>query len=144
MNSERSDFHIDFTACKWTRYFNRDNQHYTGDHESLSKLRRDYPGQICSKPVKFEARTVQGHIPYHKTGEKLTVSLTHGLTCLNKDQRDRQCKNYEIRFCCPASQSEFHSYLVAYFLLLSRESNESAVTSSLRNCRLPVYHTKMG
>ena len=29
------------------------------------------------------------------------------------------------------------------FILLTRESDKSAVTSSLRSCQLSVYHTKM-
>ena len=30
------------------------------------------------------------------------------------------------------------------FILLSRESDEKAITSSLRSCQISVYHSKMG
>ena len=30
------------------------------------------------------------------------------------------------------------------FILLSRESDQSAITNSLESCRIPVYHTKTG
>ena len=35
-------------------------------------------------------------------------------------------------------------YFVRMFIFLSRESDPSAITSLLRNCRPPVYHIKMG
>ena len=35
-------------------------------------------------------------------------------------------------------------YFSSIFILLSRENDRSVITSSLRSCQPPVYHTKMG
>ena len=37
-----------------------------------------------------------------------------------------------------------YSVLSYIFVLISRESNESAATNRLKSCRPPVYHFKMG
>jgi len=34
------------------------------------------------------------------TTEVVTFSASTGLVCVNADQTDRRCENYEIRFCC--------------------------------------------
>lgn len=44
----------------WTDWFDRDDPSGTGDWETLSNLRAQYPGKICPKPVDIEAKTLSG------------------------------------------------------------------------------------
>ena len=89
----------------WTSFYNRDGPTVTGDWETLNELRRENPGEICESPSAFDARTVSlPHRQYYLTGENVTANVNHGLSCLNADQHDRSCMDYEVRFCCPVSK----------------------------------------
>ncbi len=40
--------------------------------------------------------------PAYQTGEVIRVFNTvSGLACVNKDQPDGRCDDYEVRLCCP-------------------------------------------
>lgn len=84
----------------WTRWFDRDDPSGTGDYEELSWLKQQYPGEICDKPSDVDARLLDGE-PWQNTGEVVTVSSTHGLTCVNSQQGYwGRCSDYKVRFCC--------------------------------------------
>ncbi|XP_037541095.1 cartilage intermediate layer protein 1-like [Nematolebias whitei] len=51
----------------WTRWFNRDFPSGQGDWETLEKLRKEYPGQICLKPLDIQAVTSERWIPAENT-----------------------------------------------------------------------------
>ncbi|XP_031178120.1 uncharacterized protein LOC116066287 isoform X1 [Sander lucioperca] len=86
----------------WTEWFDRDDPSGTGDWETLSDLRKEYPGKICSKPVGVEARTLSG-LTVAAAGDVIYVSdTTTGFVCRNQDQpRNKMCNDYRVRFSCP-------------------------------------------
>ncbi|XP_031178117.2 cartilage intermediate layer protein 2-like isoform X2 [Sander lucioperca] len=90
-----------FFGC-WTKWFDRDDPSGTGDWETLSDLRKEYPGKICSKPVGVEARTLSG-LTVAAAGDVIYVSdTTTGFVCRNQDQpRNKMCNDYRVRFSCP-------------------------------------------
>ncbi|XP_023204002.1 cartilage intermediate layer protein 2-like [Xiphophorus maculatus] len=84
----------------WTEWFDRDNPSGSGDWETLSSLRRENPGKICPNPKSIEARTLSGRNA-EDTGEKIyKYDTTSGFVCRMKDQRDRKCHDYKVRFSC--------------------------------------------
>ena len=40
----------------WTNFFDRDNPSGAGDWETLSDLKKQYPGQICDSPIEVEGQ----------------------------------------------------------------------------------------
>ncbi|XP_037553099.1 cartilage intermediate layer protein 1-like, partial [Nematolebias whitei] len=109
-----NDYKVRFScspaACKkgkvapvcWTKWYDRDNPSATGDWETLSDLRNEYPGQICAAPLYIEAATVVGEIPAILTGDNIYIySPTKGFACRNQDQKSGYCKDYKVRFGCP-------------------------------------------
>ncbi|XP_067826228.1 mucin-5AC isoform X2 [Heptranchias perlo] len=102
------DYRIRFTCpesfcnCK-TRWFDRDNPSGNGDYEDLVNLRKEYPDQICNNPTACEVETTSG-IPASSSGDIVAeCSISSGFTCVNKEQKDRSCEDYRIRFTCPES-----------------------------------------
>jgi len=86
----------------WTKWYDRDNPSGTGDWELLSNLRSENPGQICPYPLYIEAVTTDTLTPALSTGENFSAyNPTTGFVCRNKDQKDRWCRDYKVRFGCP-------------------------------------------
>ncbi|XP_072305266.1 uncharacterized protein [Eucyclogobius newberryi] len=83
----------------WTEWFDRDNPSGTGDWELLGQLRKKYPGKICSKPVDIEARTLSGLTPA-AAGDVVQMNKDTGFVCKKKDQKDKKCSDYRVRFSC--------------------------------------------
>ncbi|KAJ0061271.1 hypothetical protein NL108_014384 [Boleophthalmus pectinirostris] len=83
----------------WTEWFDRDNPSGTGDWELLTQLRKKYPGKICDKPVDIEARTWSGKTPA-AAGDTVEMDKDKGFVCKNKDQKDKRCNDYRVRFSC--------------------------------------------
>ena len=72
----------------WTAWANSDKPVGVGDKETLVK---DWWQQIG----------IQGRIEKTKqtvTMQKVQITL-HGLKCLNENQIDKKCLDYEVRFC---------------------------------------------
>jgi hypothetical protein len=44
---------------------------------------------------------VTDRLDYTQTGEAVTCSAADGAICVNADQADQQCDDYEVRFFCP-------------------------------------------
>ncbi|XP_051934899.1 mucin-5AC-like isoform X2 [Hippocampus zosterae] len=85
----------------WTKWYNHDNPDNNGDYETLSKLRRENPMEICDVPIQIEARTLSGG-SVDSTGETIHKSDTKtGFICRNVDQSRGICSDYEVRFLCP-------------------------------------------
>ena len=84
----------------WTDYYNRDLPSGMGDFETLASLRRENPGEICKYPIAVDARLVDDHTHYTLTGQNLNVDLELGFYCVNEEQTEEECLNYEARFCC--------------------------------------------
>ncbi|KAL8198535.1 UNVERIFIED_CONTAM: hypothetical protein K2H54_015253, partial [Gekko kuhli] len=90
-------------ACK-TKWFDRDNPFGTGDHELLSDLLNEHPGEICSDPTAMEVQTLDG-TPASETGQQFAVNeVSKGFCCFNRDQgKGVFCLDYRLRFTCPES-----------------------------------------
>ncbi|XP_064594807.1 IgGFc-binding protein-like [Liolophura sinensis] len=56
----------------------------------------------------IECRTVNTQTPWNETEDTLSVPCTPegGIVCINKNQPDKLCEDYEIRLQCPPDQDE--------------------------------------
>jgi hypothetical protein len=83
----------------WTPWIDRDDPSGNGDGEHLSlMLQEGYP--VCSNPIGVECRRISDQADWTQTGEFATCT-TAGFECLNANQPDRSCDDYEVRFFCP-------------------------------------------
>ncbi|MBN2102041.1 MAG: right-handed parallel beta-helix repeat-containing protein [Candidatus Aenigmarchaeota archaeon] len=84
---------VSVCPCTWTNWQDNDNPSGVGDYEQMS----------CSSGTQknVECRTVGSHINYADTGEVYTCSTTYpGGYCVNSNQPDGLCLDYEVRLCC--------------------------------------------
>ena len=86
-----------------------------GEFETLLMLRNENPGEICVNPTAVDARLVGDNTHYSQTGQILTVNSKTGLECVNGEQPNGICLDYEVRFCCP-SKSEFIKAISSNFV----------------------------
>eukprot|EP00058_Branchiostoma_floridae_P000175 XP_002585663.1 hypothetical protein BRAFLDRAFT_111593 [Branchiostoma floridae] len=94
-------------CTSWTNWFDRDNPSVTGDWETLSNLQEENPGMICKAPTAIEARVVGTGQDALATGENFAFcDATTGFVCRKDDQPDNECLDYEVRFCCPETDSD--------------------------------------
>lgn len=84
---------------EWTNWINSDRPGGNGDYQMTKSFKEK--GQICSDPVAIECRTVKGQKDWRSTGEKMTCNVETGGYCVNKEQSDRRCEDYEVRYSCP-------------------------------------------
>ncbi|XP_058231868.1 cartilage intermediate layer protein 2-like [Hemibagrus wyckioides] len=84
----------------FTQWFNRDNPGGSGDYEILDRLRVEYPGKICSKPLSIEARTLSGVLASQTEQVFAYYNTVHGFACVNNQQVNGRCMNYKVRFRC--------------------------------------------
>ena len=90
----------DASACLvWTPWLDRDDPSNNGDGEHLDAfLMEGWP--VCASPRRIECRDVVSKTHFPMTGEVMTCNLRGG-NCLNADQPDAACLDYEVRFLCP-------------------------------------------
>lgn len=92
---------VDEQVGAWTPWLNRDSQTGNGDYET----RADFsPSQVCATPMAIEARII-GRSTIYRPGDSTPDSLSQfsaskGLVCVNSEQTDGVCNNYEVRFLC--------------------------------------------
>ena len=86
---------------KWTRYFDRDDPSDKGDFETLKNLRQDFPNEICRRPSAIDARLIGIDVHYPISGVVATANQLEGFYCVNQNQLDGKCLDFEVRFCCP-------------------------------------------
>ncbi|XP_057685682.1 uncharacterized protein LOC130911992 isoform X2 [Corythoichthys intestinalis] len=99
------DYKVKFTCsgqfcseCQ-TDWFDMDDPEGNGDSELIRDLLRKYPGKICRQPIAIQVRTVSED---SDMAEKfLILDATKGFVCMNSEQTDQRCKDYEVRFTCP-------------------------------------------
>ena len=114
------------TVCtsSWTKYYDRDDPTSgDGDDEKLDLLKKENPHEICFNPTAVDARVVGEHSHYSQVRQTLTVGPKQGLKCLNYQQKNSICLDYEVRFCCRSEQycSVVHVlclWLVEFIVLL--------------------------
>jgi pimeloyl-ACP methyl ester carboxylesterase len=80
----------------WTPWFDRDDPSGNGDGEHRGLM----TGIPCQNPVKADCRRVRDGVDFSLTGE-IVRCTTDGAECLNSQQPDGVCDDYEIRFACP-------------------------------------------
>ncbi|XP_071396525.1 uncharacterized protein [Centroberyx affinis] len=84
----------------WTDWFDRDDPSGSGDWETLSSLRSENPGKICSNPVQIDVRTTTG-LTVAATGNVVfRADTTTGFVCKNVEQTTTPCHDYRVRFSC--------------------------------------------
>ena len=53
------------------------------------------------EPLAVQGRVVGSWIPYNHTNDVFKrIDNGFGLSCINEEQSDGQCENYEVRYCC--------------------------------------------
>uniref|UniRef100_A0A8C5G9N4 WxxW domain-containing protein n=1 Tax=Gouania willdenowi TaxID=441366 RepID=A0A8C5G9N4_GOUWI len=85
----------------WTDWFDKDNPSGSGDWETLKDLRKENPGKICPQPSHIQAQTLSGQNAPAPGDNNVLISPSVGLICKNKDQKDKKCEDYRVRFRCP-------------------------------------------
>ncbi|XP_028296103.1 mucin-5AC-like [Gouania willdenowi] len=90
----------DVPGC-WTDWFDRDNPSGSGDWELLKNLHKENPGKICPQPSQIQAQTLSGQNAPAPGDNNVVISPSVGLICKNKDQKDKKCEDYRVRFHCP-------------------------------------------
>nr|XP_061828086.1 uncharacterized protein LOC133614254 [Nerophis lumbriciformis] len=110
-DSSCEDYKVRFTCpedfcqvsqeCR-TQWFNCDDPSDDGDVESIHRLLKSYPGQVCRNPLQIEARTTSGLSSELTADIFLTHDVTFGLACINNQQQRQQCEDYEVMLVCPS------------------------------------------
>ncbi|XP_019631664.1 PREDICTED: uncharacterized protein LOC109475460 [Branchiostoma belcheri] len=86
----------------WTAWYDRDNPSGTGDWETLTDLRKENPGEICLTPTDIQVRVISTGQDAFLTEETFAFyDVTTGFVCIEDEQDDDTCLDYEVRFCCP-------------------------------------------
>ena len=90
--------------CQWTKWLDRDNPGGTGDWETVAIAKQwNLIPKTCNS-VGLEARLRSTKIPAAQTGEVFRVNdNAKGFACVNADQPDRYCQDYEVRYCCESN-----------------------------------------
>ena len=83
---------------KWTKWLNRDRPGGKGDYETVAGHVED--GNACENPTAIQCRSTDGK-NWTATGEKYYCEESLGGRCVNAEQPDGQCQDYEVRFKCP-------------------------------------------
>ena len=85
------------TAHQYGQWRDRDDSSGTGDYEvNFSDLN-------CSTPVHMQARVKGGTTIFNHMDEApdiLSSFSPSGLACVNRNQPDGICEDYEVRFAC--------------------------------------------
>ena len=61
---------------------------------------------LSNPPSAIQARMVLSKKPYQYGNDTVTINPDHGFSCVNKEQPDGRCNDYEIRFCCAPATSK--------------------------------------
>lgn len=84
----------------WTAWFDRDDPTGNGDGEHLSALIME-GAAVCAHPLDVRCRRKSDQVDHRMTGEVVTCTPSAGSICLNADQSDLMCDDYEVQFLCP-------------------------------------------
>ena len=52
-------------------------------------------------PTSIEARVIATQADFSSTGQTVLIDPENGFICEN-NQNDPDCKDYEVKFCCPS------------------------------------------
>lgn len=102
-DSSRSDY----------RWINRDVPSYSGDYETLDAVQWEYPALYCDTPNYMQARVIDD-TPVLATNSVPQVlnrfNVRDGLVCLNADQSDGKCLDYQTRYRCAGGWRDWQSH----------------------------------
>ncbi|XP_078700177.1 uncharacterized protein LOC144926966 [Branchiostoma floridae x Branchiostoma belcheri] len=89
---------------RWTAWLSGDTPTGLADGEVLCSFLQRTPAQVCPGPTRIQARVRGTQQEAGMTGEVFAAyDAMAGFWCINADQTDNRCLDYEVRFCCPAS-----------------------------------------
>jgi Mucin-2 protein WxxW repeating region len=94
------------------RWINRDDPGFSGDHEDLADIQREYPPMTCSNPNYLEAHVVDSpEIITTNLPDKFNrFNLQDGLVCLSGEQSDgHRRRDYQTRYMCGTKFTTFRS-----------------------------------
>jgi hypothetical protein len=98
--SGRVAYTVASVSGTWTSWFDYDNPSGVGDYETRADV---IPGSaVCNgaMPIDIQCRTLSG-VDWRAAGEVYTCSPSAGGYCVNSNQPDGFCLDYEVRFLCP-------------------------------------------
>lgn len=86
----------------WTAWLNRDGPSGSGDYETLSDFRAS-GNNICNgaNPIGIECRVTATGLNWTTSGEVYSCTPLSGGVCVNSQQSDGYCQDYQVRFLCP-------------------------------------------
>ncbi len=82
----------------WTPWLDRDNPGGKGDYENIAGHLKQ--GNGCEAPADIQCRVVGGESSAD-SGEVYHCDTKRGGRCINAEQPDNRCKDYEVRMLCP-------------------------------------------
>ena len=94
------DYRVRFRCASWTGFMDRDNASGSGDYETRNAFLAS--GQLpasCTAPGGVECQTLGG-TDWTLTGEVYTCNTSTGGACVNSQQPDGFCQDYQVRFLC--------------------------------------------
>lgn len=90
-----------FTLYPW---ISSDTPNATGDHESFSNLRKAAADKMCDNPIwlaaKVKKTAYRFSAPQHYDHPLATFNPREGLVCLNQDQSNSGCQDFQVRYLC--------------------------------------------
>ena len=96
-------------VCQWTDWINVDVPEIgTGDMEVLTLIRLTHA--FCDNPIFIECRVSSTKVESSKSGQIVQCDLQLGLKCRNADNEPEGCLDYEVRFFCFCSSSNFSTF----------------------------------
>ncbi len=74
-----------------------------GDTELIIQIAAKYGTMACSSPEDIKVRNVNTKDEATKDGPEIYVKFDaeEGFMCLNSQQLDGLCEDYEVSLCCP-------------------------------------------
>ncbi len=92
----------------WTPWLNRDTPGGSADAERISDFISDGNPNFCASAddvTGVECRVKSTGVDASQSGEIVTCDTETGFICLNADQSDGHCLDYEVRYYCGESES---------------------------------------
>lgn len=86
-------------AYEWTAWRSSDTPSGTRDVETIASHINQL-GIECDSVVAVQARRISDKVLAAETGEVITLTTSAGFQCVNANQPDGVCDDYEMRFAC--------------------------------------------
>ncbi len=93
----------DLDQCQWTRWFNGNTEIASkGDTELIIEIANKFGTMACSYPEDIKARVASTKEVADENGPEIysKYNTDEGFMCLNSQQLDGLCEDYEVSLCC--------------------------------------------